>query len=126
MWHRGYCLYLLMVYQLINLDSQNSNLANWQDVPYYTSYGTIQSTTKIKKNKYLCIGYINITTYSGGAVGASFSIDAAYSQTIPMVARNTGTGATTFVDAYVASSSVYATLPSGFDEIRGSFVIPLN
>lgn len=28
MWHRGYCLYLLMVYQLINLDSQNSNIAN--------------------------------------------------------------------------------------------------
>lgn len=101
-----------------------SNL-NWQDVPCYAAYGTIQPTTKIKKNKYLCIGYINITTYSGGAVGASFSIDAAYSQTIPMVARNTGTGATTFVDAYVTSSSVYATLPSGYDEIRGSFSVPL-
>lgn len=42
-----------------------------------------------------------------------------------MVARNTGTGVTTFVDAYVTSNGIYATLPSGYDEIRGSFVIPL-
>ena len=115
------------IVDLINsLSSQISNIENWQDVPYYTSYGTILSTTKIKKNKYLCVGYVNISTYSGGAVGASFSIDAAYSQTIPMVARNTGTGVTTFVDAYLTSSGIYATLPSGYDEIRGSFVVPLT
>ena len=109
--------------------SQISNFANdlkWENVPYYTSYGTILSTTNIKKNKYLCVGYVNISTYSGGAVGTSFSIDAAYSQTIPMVARNTGTGATTFVDASVSSSGMYAVLPSGYDEIRGSFSIPLT
>ncbi len=108
-----------------NITTQISNL-NWQDVPYYTSYGTILLTTKIKKNKYLCVGYVNISTYSGGAVGASFSIDAAYSQTIPMVARNSGTGVTTFVDASVSSSGMYAMLPNGYDEIRGSFVIPLT
>ena len=115
-----------MVYQLINLGSQNSNLANWQDVPYYTTYGTILSTTKIKKNKNLCVGYVNISAYSGGRVGTSFSVNAAYVQIIPMVARNTGTGVTTFVDAYVSGSGVDATLPSGYDEIRGSFVIPLT
>lgn len=112
-----------------NITSQISNFANglkWENVPYYTSYGTILSTTNIKKNKYLCVGYVNISTYSGGAVGTSFSIDAAYSQTIPMVARNTGTGATTFVDASVSSSGMYAVLPSGYDEIRGSFSIPLT
>ena len=108
-----------------NISTQISNL-NWQDVPYHTSYGTILSTTKIKKNKYLCVGYVNISTYSGGAVGASFSIDAAYSQTIPMVARNSGTGATTFVDASVSSNGMYAMLPSGYDEIRGSFLVPLT
>ena len=111
-----------------NVISQISNFANalnWQDVPYHTSYGTILSTTKIKKNKYLCVGYVNVSTYSGGSVGASFSIDAAYGQTIPMVARNRGTGATTFVDAFVSSSGMYAILPSGYDEIRGSFSIPL-
>lgn len=43
-----------------------------------------------------------------------------------MVARNSGTGVTTFVDAYVSGSGVDATLPSGYDEIRGSFVIPLT
>ncbi|MBO7732633.1 MAG: hypothetical protein J6S67_08780 [Methanobrevibacter sp.] len=108
-----------------NITSQISNLENWQDVPYYTSYGTILSTTKIKKNKNLCVGYVNISTYSGGRVGTSFSVNGAYSQTIPMVARNSGTGVTTFVDAYVSGSGVDATLPSGYDEIRGSFVIPL-
>ena len=63
----------------------------------------------------------------GGTAGISFSVPGLYSQTIPMVARNTGTGATAFVDAYVnGGGGVTATLPSGFNEIRGSFLIPLS
>lgn len=105
----------------------NSSL-NWEDVSYNPTYGTIQSSTKIKKNKYFCAGYIDITAYSGGQVGISFSVSGAYGQnTIPMVARNTGTGATTLVTASVnKNGGVSATLPSGYDEIRGSFMIPLN
>ena len=114
-----------------NIISQISNLTNnfnWTDVSYSAAYGTIQSVTKIKKNKNLCVGYIDISAYSGGKVGLSFSVNGLYTQySVPMVARNTGTGATTLVVAYIgATGGVDATLPSGYDEIRGSFVIPIS
>ena len=109
-----------------NIISQISKIANFESVPYNPAYGTINSAT-IKKNDSICYGYIDITAASmGGTAGILFSVSGLYSQMIPMVARNTGTGATAFVDANVnASGGVTATLPSGFNEIRGSFLIPL-
>lgn len=130
MWHRGYCLYLLMVYQLINLDSQNSNLANWTNVSFTATGSTRYTTnTNIKKNKNLCVGYIDLVgTSAGSTVGISFSVNGIYPQySVPFTARNTGTGATTFCSANVAQAGgISLTLPSGYDEVRGSFVMPLT
>lgn len=44
---------------------------------------------------------------------------------IPMTARNTGTGATTFCNGTLSTSGLDVTLPSGYDEVRGFFVVPL-
>lgn len=110
--------------------SQISNLANWTNVSF-TATGSTRYTTNtiIKKNKNLCVGYIDLVGSSAGStVGISFSINGAYMQhTVPFTARNTGTGATTFCSATITQAGgISLTLPSGYDEVRGSFVMPLT
>lgn len=110
-----------------NITTQISKLINWENVSYSPAYGTINTAT-IKKNKLFCFGYVDITAAtSGGIAGLLFSVTGACDQFVPMVARNTGTGVTTSVMASVGQyGGVQATLPSGYDELRGSFVIPLT
>lgn len=112
------------------LISQNSNLANWTNVSF-TATGSTRYTTNtiIKKNKNLCVGYIDLVGSSAGStVGISFSINGAYMQySVPFTARNTGTGAMTFCSATITQAGeISLTLPSGYDEVRGSFVMPLT
>lgn len=113
-----------------NITTQISNLANWTNVSF-TATGSTRYTTNtiIKKNKNLCVGYIDLVGSSAGStVGISFSINGAYMQySVPFTARNTGTGAMTFCSATIAQAGgISLTLPSGYDEVRGSFVMPLT